>query len=101
ASLSSLTPVSPAAKNGWVFITLGLFARTGLAAQQMSMVVLPFAFLSNAYVPVATMPGWLRVFAENQPITPMVDAVRALTLRGAAPAFLGHSADYFLTRALL
>jgi ABC-2 type transport system permease protein len=86
---------------GWVFITLGLFARTGQAAQQMSMVVFPFTFLSSAYVPVATMPSWLRVFAENQPITPMVDAVRALTLGGTAPSMLGHGADYFVARALL
>jgi ABC-2 type transport system permease protein len=86
---------------GWVFIALGLFARTGQAAQQMSMVVFPFTFLSSAYVPVATMPNWLRVFAENQPITPMVDAVRALTLGSAATTMLGHDANYFLTRALL
>ena len=86
---------------GWVFLTLGLFARTGQAAQQMSLAVFPFTFLSSAYVPVATMPSWLRVFAENQPITSMVDAVRALTLGGAAPALLGHGAGYFVTRALL
>lgn len=86
---------------GWVFLTLGLFARTGQAAQQMSMAVFPFTFLSSAYVPVATMPTWLRVFAENQPITPMVDAVRALTLGGAAPAMFGHDAVYFVIRALI
>jgi ABC-2 type transport system permease protein len=86
---------------GWVFIALGLFARTGQAAQQMSMLVFPFTFLSSAYVPVATMPSWLRAFAENQPVTPMVDAVRALTLGGSAQALLGHDAGYFLTRALL
>lgn len=84
-----------------VFITLGLLARTGQAAQQMSMVVFPFTFLSSAYVPVSTMPSWLRVFAENQPITPMVDSVRALTLGDVAPAVLGHDALYFVTRALL
>lgn len=85
---------------GWVFMTLGLFAKTAQAAQQMSMVVFPFTFLSSAYVPVATMPSWLRVFAENQPITPMVDAVRALTLGGAAPAILGHDAGFYVVRAL-
>jgi ABC-type multidrug transport system permease subunit len=67
----------------------------------MSLAVFPFTFLSSAYVPVATMPSWLRVFAENQPITPMVDAVRALTLGGAAPAILGHDAAYFVVRALV
>lgn len=86
---------------GWVFLTLGLFARTGQAAQQMSMAVFPFTFLSSAYVPVATMPSWLRVFAENQPITPMVDAVRALTLGSAAVPILGHDAAFFVVRALV
>ncbi len=47
------------------------------------------------------MPIWLRVLAENQPITPMVDAVRALTLGGAAPAMLGHDAVFFIIRALI
>jgi hypothetical protein len=65
----------------------------------MSMVVFPFTFLSSAYVPVATMAGWLRVFAENQPITPMVDAVRALTLGDVAPTVLGHDTMFFVARA--
>ncbi len=86
---------------GWVFIAMGLFARTGQAAQQMSMAVFPFTFLSSAYVPVASMPAVLRVFAENQSITPMVDSVRALTLGAAAPAILGHDAAYFVVRALV
>src|SRR5579872_242620 len=62
----------------WVFVLLGLFARTAQAAQGMGMIVFPFAFISSAYVPVHTMPSWLRVFAEHQPLTYMVDAVRAL-----------------------
>ncbi len=86
---------------GWVFIALGLFAKTGQAAQQWSLIVFPFAFLSSAYVPVATMPIWLRAFAQNQPITPMVDAVRALTLGGDSAALLGHDPAYFTLRALL
>jgi ABC-2 type transport system permease protein len=84
-----------------VFVTVGLLAKTGQEAQQMSMVVFPFTFLSSAYVPVQTMPSWLRAFAENQPITPMVDAVRALTLGSNAPAVLGHGAGYFVAHALL
>jgi ABC transporter DrrB family efflux protein len=64
----------------WLFVTLGLFARTGQAAQAMGMIVFPFAFISSAYIPIATMPGWLQAFARYQPLTPMVDSVRALTL---------------------
>jgi predicted enzyme related to lactoylglutathione lyase len=52
----------------------------------MGMIVFPFAFISSAYVPVASMPGWLQVFAKHQPLTYMVDSVRALTPRAARPA---------------
>jgi ABC-2 type transport system permease protein len=85
----------------WVFVALGLLAGNAQAAQGIGMIVFPFAFISSAYVPVATMPGWLQAFAEHQPLTYMVDAVRALTLGPSAEALLGHPAAYFVTRALL
>jgi ABC-2 type transport system permease protein len=85
----------------WLFITLGLFAGNAQAAQGMGMIVFPFAFISSAYVPVDSMPGWLQLFAEHQPLTYMVDAVRALTLGPDADALLGHPASYFVARALL
>jgi ABC transporter DrrB family efflux protein len=84
----------------WVFITLGLVAGTAQAAQGLGMIVFPFAFISSAYVPVESMPGWLQAFAEHQPLTAMVDAVRALTLGPQAEALLGHPASYFVVRAL-
>jgi ABC-2 type transport system permease protein len=85
----------------WVFITMGLFAGNAQAAQGMGMIVFPFAFVSSAYVPVSSMPGWLQVFAEHQPLTYMVDAVRSLTLGPHAEALLGHPTSYFVTRALV
>jgi hypothetical protein len=48
------------------------------AAQGMSLIAFVFAFISSAYVPAGSMPGWLQPFSKYQPITPMVDAVRAL-----------------------
>ena len=83
----------------WLFITLGLFAGNAQAAQGMGMIVFPFAFISSAYIPVKTMPAWLQVFAKHQPLTYMVDSVRALTLGRHAHALLGHSSSYFVTRA--
>ena len=83
----------------WLFVTMGLFAGNAQAAQGMGMIVFPFAFISSAYIPVATMPGWLQVFAKHQPLTYMVDAVRALTLGSHAQALLGHPAGYFIIRA--
>jgi hypothetical protein len=47
------------------------------------------------------MPSWLRAFAEHQPLTYMVDAVRALTLGPEARALLGHPSSYFVTRSLV
>jgi ABC transporter DrrB family efflux protein len=85
----------------WLFVTMGLFAGNAQAAQGMGMIVFPFAFLSSAYVPVASMPSWLQVFAAHQPLTYMVDAVRALTLGPHAQALLGHPAGYFVSRSLL
>jgi ABC transporter DrrB family efflux protein len=85
----------------WLFIALGLFARTAQAAQGAGLLVFPLAFVSSAYVPASSMPGWMQVFSEHQPLTYMVDAVRALTLGPQAQSLLGHSASYFVTRALL
>ena len=84
----------------WLFITLGLFAGNAQAAQGMGMIVFPFAFISSAYVPVDSMPGFLQAFASRQPLTYMVDAVRSLTLGPQSEALLGHPASYFVVRAL-
>jgi ABC-2 type transport system permease protein len=65
------------------------------------MIVFPLAFVSSAYVPVNTMPGWLQVFAKHQPLTYMVDAVRSLTLGPKAQVLLGHPSSYYVLRALL
>ena len=85
----------------WLFITIGLFAGNGQAAQGMGMIVFPFAFISSAYIAVSTMPGWLQAFAKHQPLTDMVDTVRALTLGSRATAVLGHPASHYLTGSLL
>ena len=64
----------------WVFIFIGLVSGTAQAAQGISLLVFPLTFVSSGYVPVASMPGWMQPFAEHQPITVMVDAVRSLVL---------------------
>jgi ABC-2 type transport system permease protein len=85
----------------WLFITLGLFAGSAQAAQGLALLVFPLTFVSSAYVPVESMPGWLQAFAEHQPVTVMVDAVRALTQGPAAEALLGHGAGFYVVRSLL
>src|SRR5262249_20366879 len=51
------------------------------AVQNVTMtLVFPLTFLSSAFVPTQTMPGLLRIFVAHQPMTQVVDAVRALVL---------------------
>ena len=85
----------------WPFIYMGLVSGSAQAAQGMSMLAFPFVFVSSAYVPVESMPGWMQPIAEHQPITPMVGSVRALALGDQAEAALGHTAGWFAVRALL
>ncbi|GAA2364430.1 transport permease protein [Catellatospora methionotrophica] len=62
----------------WVAMIAGLAASStdGATAFSYPLVFLPF--LSSAFVPTATMPGPVRAFAENQPVTSIVNAIRAL-----------------------
>jgi ABC-2 type transport system permease protein len=85
----------------WLFIMLGLIAGTPQAAQGMALLVFPFTFVSSAYIPVSSMPGWLQAFASRQPITYMVDAVRSLSQGHGVELLIGHSTGYLVTRSLL
>ncbi len=51
----------------------------------------PITFLSSAFVPISTMPGWLQAFANNQPVTYVIDTMRALALGGPVEANLWKS----------
>jgi ABC transporter DrrB family efflux protein len=46
----------------------------------------PVTFLSSAFVPISSMPGWLQAFANNQPVTYVIDAMRGLALGGPIEA---------------
>ncbi|BDZ38570.1 transport permease protein [Microbacterium suwonense] len=67
----------------WIFAFFGVIARTAGSVQGISMLILfPLTFLSNAYVPVDTMPDWLAWFANVNPISHLVTAVRELANSG-------------------
>jgi ABC transporter DrrB family efflux protein len=67
----------------WIFATLGLAVRDPESAQAAAFPVLaPLVFASSAFVRPESMPGWLQVFAENQPVSATASAVRALTIGG-------------------
>jgi ABC transporter DrrB family efflux protein len=65
----------------WVFAFIGLSASSPEASNAYGFTILfPLTFVSSAFVPVQSMPGWLEPVAEHNPFTTMVDATRALFL---------------------
>ncbi len=63
----------------WLSAVLGLLAKSVEAVQWMSfMFIFPFTFASSAFVPTAGMPKALRIFAENQPVTQVIETMRSL-----------------------
>ena len=69
----------------WFFAWIGLLVSSPESANSVGFIaIFPLTFASSAFVPVETMPGWLQAFAERNPFTITVDAMRALWL--GAPA---------------
>jgi ABC-2 type transport system permease protein len=67
----------------WVAVFIGITVKDVETAQVAGFVwVFPLVFVSSLFVPVETMPSWLQVFAHINPVTPLVDTVRALSLGG-------------------
>jgi ABC-2 type transport system permease protein len=86
----------------WVFISLGLVARNAQAAQAMAtLIVVPPTFVSNAFVPIDSMPGWLQPVAAHQPVTVIINAVRSLMLGGTDAAGVGHDTTYWVVLSLV
>lgn len=85
----------------WIFITLGLVSGNAQAAQGMSMLVIPFSFVSSANVPISSMPGWMQPFAANQPISVIINAVRSLMQGGTDVVGIGHTTAYWVVLSLI
>lgn len=63
----------------WLSAILGLLVKSLEAAQWVGFVIIfPLTFISSAFVPTETMPSALRAFAENQPLTHVIDTMRSL-----------------------
>jgi ABC-2 type transport system permease protein len=74
----------------WVFTWLGTIARSAQAVQGISMMVMfPLSFLSNAFVPTQTMPGWLQAFVKINPVSQVIYACRDLMNDGQLTAHVG------------
>lgn len=74
----------------WIFTWLGTMARSAQSVQGISMMIMfPLTFLSNAFVPAKTLPGWLEAFVKVNPVSHVVSAVRDLFNDGAVTAEVG------------
>ncbi len=76
----------------WIFTFVGLVGRSAQAVQGMSMMVMfPLTFLSNAFVPADTLPGWLKTFVQINPVSHVVTAIRDLANDGSITGEVGWS----------
>jgi ABC-2 type transport system permease protein len=64
----------------WVSVIVGVVARSVEAASGFSFLVLFLPYVSSGFVPPETLPPALRVIAENQPLTEVIETLRALLL---------------------
>jgi len=90
-----------------LFGLVGLYASSSQAVNAATFpVIFPLTFASSAFVPTSTMPTWLRAFANHQPVTLVIDAVRDLTLGNVTIAqrqelFAGQSTTSLVVQSLI
>lgn len=82
----------------WIFAFFGVISRTASGVQGISLLILfPLTFLSNAYVPVKTLPHLLQPFVNANPVSLLISAVRQLANTGT----IGHDFWFSLLGALI
>ncbi|MBW5252716.1 ABC transporter permease [Streptomyces sp. P01-B04] len=64
----------------WIAVGMGLISPSPEAASNNALPMILLPLLSSAFIPVETMPGWFRPFAEYQPFTPAIETLRGLLL---------------------
>ncbi|MDN5275474.1 MAG: transporter permease [Candidatus Saccharibacteria bacterium] len=65
----------------WLMAIIGVVAKSVEGVQWLTFIIIfPLTFASSAFVDTSTMTSWLKIFAENQPVTHMVNAVRSLLI---------------------
>ena len=68
----------------WLAMFFGLLAKSAEGAGSFSYLLILLIFLSPSFVPTDSMKPWLRGFAENQPMTPIIETLRSLLTEGTA-----------------
>jgi ABC-2 type transport system permease protein len=80
----------------WLAAAFGLAVSAPEAANSAMFVLMFFCYASSAFVPIRTMPWWLRGFARNQPATPVTETIRGLLLNQPADVRLGTAVAWCL-----
>jgi ABC-2 type transport system permease protein len=70
----------------WLTVAMGAAARSVESASNTPMILMLLPFFGSGFVPVETMPTAVRLFAEHQPFTPIIETVRGLLAGSAVPA---------------
>lgn len=87
---------------GWLFVAIATWQRKAETMQAVSFIVMfPLMFGSSAYMPVAAMPGWLRVLSTVNPLTYAINATRALTAGAPAASALATAIGIVVALAVL
>lgn len=87
AAAGGLLAIAVAWCLSWAFALIGVLARNASSVQAIGFIfIFPLTFLSNAFVPTSTLPHWLQVFVNVNPISHLVAAVRDLANHGAIHA---------------
>jgi ABC-2 type transport system permease protein len=74
----------------WIFTFIGINVKSARSVQGISFLILfPLTFLSNTFVPVTTLPGWLQAFVKVNPVSHLVSAARALANQGIVTSEAG------------
>ncbi|KAA0020165.1 ABC transporter permease [Antrihabitans cavernicola] len=76
----------------WIWALMGVLASKASTVQGYSMLIMfPLTFMSSAFVPINTMPGWMQAFVKVNPVTHIIGAVRDLANHGHIGADFGWS----------
>jgi ABC-2 type transport system permease protein/oleandomycin transport system permease protein len=85
----------------WISATIGLALKDVESVQAASFVWLfPLVFASSAFVPTASMPGWLQTIADINPVTSTVNAVRLLVLGDTIPGIFEQSLQSYMLQSI-
>jgi ABC-2 type transport system permease protein len=75
----------------WLAAAIGILVRSAETAQGVTFLVSFLPYPSSAFVPIHTMPSWLQGFASHQPVTEVVDTLRALLTGAQVGASAWHA----------